>query len=357
MASFTNWDNKNLSPKKKFTRTPKDWLLGKTAGVPEVLTFGKVDGVDYVNVSKHGKSELGQKLSPGYPLEVRVNTPFGPIGTIRNFQDFITRSGYPRKFLSKSVMTHKDVERISSLQPVGITNYWALMAMVLCERVRMSKTLKSLFRKLPKEAVFTSFNSVGNKDLFGKKIQISVSNDRMSIYLSILRNIKIMIDQNRFNTENIRIFVEACKKVPESDLYDGIACEIVVTDVTPVEEDISTIDVSMDADLDRQDMFEELEEVLSEDISDTVYDDTVLDGGPLVPTQDECMVEDTFDNVRGEEPTEEFTYTDMNSPFNEEEPFTVTETEAEGELPPTMEDSFSAEYDGSVPEQTDAVKE
>jgi hypothetical protein len=294
MATFIDWDKKNTSNKKRPASFRPDWILKSTSGVPTIMAED-IDGVDYINVSKHGTTEIGQKLAPGYPLEVKVRTPFGVIGTIRNFQDYVTKTGYPQKLLGKSKLYKNEADLIYKLKPVDVPNYWALVAMVLCERVKMSKQLKSLIRKLGKNVVFTSFNEIKHIDLWNASIATSVSNTRMGIYLSIIRHIKIMLDENRFNDENIRTFVEACKNNPDVDLYEGVACAMKIIEEEPDLESGSTLDGLPDTGIDQE-----------------LTENEFLELNPELDVEiDECDSTDEF--------------VDMTSPSQEDDVFTVAE--------------------------------
>lgn len=312
---FVNWDKKETSDKKRNAPYNPNWVLAPTLGVPVVMG-DQVDGVDYINVSKHGTTELGQKLAPGYPLEVRVKTPFGVIGTIRNFQDYITKTGYPHKLLSKPKLFHNEADLIYKLEPVDVPNYWALVAMVICERVKMSKTLKSLLRKLGKNVVFTSFNEIAHRDMWNKSIETSVSNSRMGVYLSIIRNIKIMIDENRFNDDNIRDFVMACMKDTSVDLYAGVACNVKIIDEPEVEESGSTVapeqesygeeaPVMDDLEIDLDDTITEFEDAVMPvyDESDKEFSDTQVSVNTDASLEED-KGEERIDETTCEEPSE-----------------------------------------------------
>jgi hypothetical protein len=193
-------------------------ILNEMNGVPTVLA-NAVEGKDYINVSKHSKSELGKMLAYGHPVE--INTVFGKVGTIRSAMDFITMPGYPVEFLSKKKLRQPEVAEINKLTKRTLPNYWAIVAYIVVERIKQDEKLQQLM--IENEAQYTSFNmSKPQNFLGGAKLSMSVKNHKMSRYLSIIRHVEKMLKENTFTDENIQKFIEAAKDKPAKDIFDRL---------------------------------------------------------------------------------------------------------------------------------------
>jgi len=182
------------------------------------------DGVEYINISPYGMTELGRVLSPGYirPFETIV----GKVSNMRNAMDFLTRVDYPKSFLGKTKMTSKDIEKISRLKKIYIPNYWAAVAYFLIEKVIQDEMLIAELKKLPVSTPFRSFKMVKH-ERHGIVNFLAEENHELDKYLRILKTIhfKVFNNELRYNDADLDIIkkiVNSFKVDKTKDILYGI---------------------------------------------------------------------------------------------------------------------------------------
>lgn len=206
----------------KTNKTPS--ILNNNCSV-EAAKHNEEEGVDYINVSKNSITDLGKQLSQGFPFEVK--TVFGVAGSIRSALEYVSVPGYPQDILKLKYLNPKQIKSIPKNAKIKVPNFGAIMAYVLCMRIKDDKQLKSMLRK--NKLRFTAIETQPPKELFGVMVEVSSVNQKLGRYLSAIRYIEQLIKENRFNMETITEFVEACKDHPEQDLFEGTAAPIKTT--------------------------------------------------------------------------------------------------------------------------------
>jgi len=182
------------------------------------------DGVEYVNVSPYGVTELGRVLSPGYirPFETIV----GKVSSMRNAMDFLTREKYPKTFLGKTKMTTKDIEKISKLKKLHIPNYWAAVAYFLIEKIIQDKDTITALKELPPSIPFRSFRMIKH-ERHGIVNYLVEENYELDKYLRILKTIhfKVYNGELKYNDvelDTIKKIVNTFKEDKTKDILYGI---------------------------------------------------------------------------------------------------------------------------------------
>lgn len=187
---------------------------------------GLKDGVDYINVSPHGETELGRMLflTHSHPF----NTFLGKCANIKNFMSAITKVSFPIRLLSKPKLTKEEKEKIFGDKSgvKNVPNYWALIAYAFTEKVKADTKLQELL--VNNNLEFVSFKIIKNKPLFNKYVDISIPDESMLRYIAIIKYVETLLKEGRFNTDTITEFIEKCKYRPELDITDGIALNITI---------------------------------------------------------------------------------------------------------------------------------
>lgn len=181
------------------------------------------DGVEYINVSRNGQTELGQMLAPGYSY--RFSTFLGKTYNITSFLNAITIKGYNLSLLNKRSLSRGDIKSIPRGRDnrVSVPNYWSLLGYAVCSRVQADPKLQALMKanKLP----YTCLDNIETTDFMGGiSIQIAHVKTAMIRYIAIIELIAKMLKEDRFDRPNIEEFVVALKSRPDKDLLDGLAC-------------------------------------------------------------------------------------------------------------------------------------
>ena len=185
------------------------------------------EGETFINISPKSKSELGRMLSPGYSSPFQ--TFLGKVCTIKGFMTAINTPEYPLELLKKPILTPKDMRRIpTNVHNTSLANYWALVAYAFCQKVKASKTLKSLLGQ--NKLDFIVYRSNKGNEFFGKVISVNRIDYTLAKYVAIIRCVQDLIKENKFTDEYILEFIENCKDNPDKDLLEGIAINLSISD-------------------------------------------------------------------------------------------------------------------------------
>lgn len=171
----------------------------------------------YVDINFASNDDLGRRLSPIFGR--KFITILGTIGSMRNLMEYVSRPGYPQELLEKTRLTTMEKETIPAAH-VKISNYWAVVAYGLCERVKQDKELIKQLKENPYE--FTSYSQKKTTVLFGKEVTIAAPNNGMRYYVAIVRFISDMIKTDAFTDKNITTFINKCKDARDLDIFDGV---------------------------------------------------------------------------------------------------------------------------------------
>lgn len=174
------------------------------------------EGVDYINVSKYSKTELGRALAPG--AKANFDTILGRIGNIRSAMDYVAIPNYPIKLLSKSRLNAKDIKKIPKKR-ISIPNYWSIITYILAERIKSEPDLIKMIKE--NEAEYTCFSSKGKANLFGKEVFITQPNNSMGRYIAIIRCISKLIKNDEFTDAKIYQLINSAKDCPEKLIFEG----------------------------------------------------------------------------------------------------------------------------------------
>ena len=183
------------------------------------------EGKNYINISAYSETKLGKKLSPGYPTEFQ--TLFGKIGNIRAYMDFIVTPNYPVELLSKKKLTSNDLKKIPN-NKVHIANYWAAVAYGITERVNSDQELQTLLKESG-DIPFTSF-IVKKKmnNILKKKYKVIFYNAKMEKYISIVNDIRKLLQEDRYEPDSLNELINSYKDEPDKDIFEGIPHTIIV---------------------------------------------------------------------------------------------------------------------------------
>lgn len=181
------------------------------------------DGLEFINISKIAKTELGKLLKSDYIHPFK--TFLGDVASVLVFSKAIITPNYPLDLLyKKTKLTSVDIDRIPT-NKVSVANYWALVAYAYCARIQQDAKLIGMLKNntLP----FVSFELGSPREFFGKTIVMHTVNKHMGKPIAILNYIVKLIKEDNFNDDSIKAFVELCKAEPEKDILDGV-CNITV---------------------------------------------------------------------------------------------------------------------------------
>ena len=163
------------------------------------IKYGEKEGERLVNVSLKSNLLLGRLLSPLHTSNTKLF--WGKVGKLN--------------------YSAEEAAKIPKEQ-VELPNYWAIVAQAVVERVRQDKKLMDLLKantleltclEGPKEVIFA-----------GKKIEghMSIAKN-MAAYISIIRNIELMLKEGTFNNDEVvNKFIMDCRDDPEKDIFDNI---------------------------------------------------------------------------------------------------------------------------------------
>ena len=233
------------------------------------------EGVEFININPKSNSELGRVLAPTY--SVSFPTFLGRTYSVKSFMQAINTPGYPLELLRKPKLTKADLAKIPRrVAKTHLANYWALVAYALTQRVRYDKKVKAMLNKNTLE--FTAYRYVQNREFFGKMISVTELDHTLGKYIAIIRYIETMIKENRFNEEDIKKFIEACKDEPEKDLLDGVALNISIVEKTDKTVESKTSDIKV--------------------VSNTLEVPEATEDEPTVSVAEPINVEDTTTEVK-----------------------------------------------------------
>lgn len=186
------------------------------------LNRGEQEGERLINVSPKSKTELGKALSPLTPTSTKLFC--GEVGCIKTFMQAIKNKNFPLEFLPKRRINYSELAKIPKSKSM-VPNYWALVAYAVVERIKQDKKTAEMLKMNTLE--LTCLGEPRDAEFFGSIIKISNVNIKMALYISILRNIEIMLKEDRFyKKEEIDKFIIACKDDPDADILEGICLPI-----------------------------------------------------------------------------------------------------------------------------------
>lgn len=183
-----------------------------------------VDGVDYINITVQGETELGKMLFLTYPHT--FNTILGRCASVKHFITAITKPNFPLNLLSKPKFTKAEKAKVfgNKTGVMNVPNYWALVAYAYTARVKADKKLQELL--IANTLDFVSFKVYRDKMIFGKSVNLMVPDTSMVRYIGIIKYIETMLKEGKFNNENIEKFINDCKYHPELEILDGTALNV-----------------------------------------------------------------------------------------------------------------------------------
>nr|DAO50759.1 MAG TPA: hypothetical protein [Caudoviricetes sp.] len=183
------------------------------------LTPDMVEGKDYIALSSNSDTILGRALSFNNPRKFK--TFIGEVSGIRRFVDFIGYSYLPISFLLKGKYTKEDNELIKTKTRLELSNYWAVVCYAVCERIRQDKQLQIMIRNntLPWTIVYWRKNPAVLEEI--TQDRLCVNQIKLGEYLAMLRDIEILIKNNKFNKVGIAELIKHYMKNPEADLFEG----------------------------------------------------------------------------------------------------------------------------------------
>ena len=177
------------------------------------------EGRDYISLWSGSKSVLGRALS--YTNPRRFNTFIGEVSGIRRFVVYLSTKDLPISFLLKGKYTKEDHELVRSKESLSLTNYWAVVAYALIERIRNDKKLQEMIYEntLPFTAITwkktpSILNNVPN-------MKVGVNNIRLANYLAIVRNIEALIKNDMFTSANMKELIKFHMVNKDVDIFDG----------------------------------------------------------------------------------------------------------------------------------------
>lgn len=169
----------------------------------------------YINVVKHSNTELGVKLSMGYPR--RFQSAIGACGSIRNAVEYLNIVGYPRDLLGVSKLTKKQINRI----PNGrrhLPNYISAVATLVYDNLVTDPELIEDIKN--STGTIISYNRFRRKSL-GTEINVYEYNHKLSFYTKVLRIYAYMIRNDLFTTDNVKQIIEHLKDDKSLPIFHG----------------------------------------------------------------------------------------------------------------------------------------
>lgn len=189
------------------------------------LNFGEKEGDRLINISTKSNTLLGRLLSPHHTSNTRLFC--GKVAKLKNFMQAIKTPGYPIDLLAKSIPTAEEFKSIPR-QMVSLPNYWALVAYAVVERIKQDKALADMLKANTLE--FTCLDAPKEKELHGAKLVYSSVSRKMGAYVSIIRNIELMIKEGTFdNKEVIDKFIQDCREDKTKTIFENIQLPVTVS--------------------------------------------------------------------------------------------------------------------------------
>lgn len=184
-----------------------------------------VEGVDYLNISKHSILDLGKELNPGYGF--KFSSPFGKAGSVRNLMEYIVTPNYPIEVLRKTKLTLSDINRLPK-KKVNVTNYWAIVACSILSRIKEDEQLLDKLKQLPDNIKITSFNSF-RSDFAGNKTISIVPNVKMRSYVDIIKFIIKQIKTIDINSKTLNEkIISTFSNDKNVDLFHNCPVKIII---------------------------------------------------------------------------------------------------------------------------------
>lgn len=172
-----------------------------------------IEGVDYINCVRNSKNDIGKQLSYGAPIKLKVSTPLGDIGSIRNAVTFWSRDEVEISFLQKRNLSSRDIKLIERLKFSRKINYWAFIAVVVLDRIISDKDLLDNILKLPRDLFFTAFSST----TLPSGIVHTARLNKMVVYIEILNKIKIGLQAELSRDKIKEILLDEFRVDPKKD--------------------------------------------------------------------------------------------------------------------------------------------
>ena len=187
--------------------------------VLKLVNDPKQDGVEFINISRDAKTDLGKMLHPNFIKP--FNTIFGKTISVRMFLNAATLKDFDLSLIYKSRLTKEDIARIPDTI-VTVTNYWSLLAYALCARISADKELQKLIKQnnLP---YITLAKPVSN-NFFGMSVTLNRIRTDSVRFIAILELIAIMLKEDRFTAAEIEQFCLDLRTDKTKSILDGIAC-------------------------------------------------------------------------------------------------------------------------------------
>lgn len=180
--------------------------------------------IDYVNMVKFSKSELGVKLSLGSPTSF-TSSLFGEIGNIKSFLDYLSNPKYPISLLSKKKISNEMLASIPKAKGRVLSNYWAIVATVMIERFKQDRSLIEAMLTLPKSVKFTMFKVRNTTDVLGNEVNIVTPMNDYLRYCIIVQDIfnAVKDKPNALNNKDTVIkIINKNTMFKDRDIYDGL---------------------------------------------------------------------------------------------------------------------------------------
>lgn len=199
-------------------------ILFKTSKLNN-LKYGEEEGTRLVNVSTRSKLFLDKLLSPGHTSKTMLFC--GRVAKIITFMRAIKTPGFPLQYLEKSNFTPEETASIPR-ETVALPNYWALVAYAVVERVKQDKKLIEMLKANTLE--LTCLEAPKNVEVLGRIVtgHQSVAKS-MAAYISILRNIELMIKEETFDKKEVTDkFIMDCRDDPTQDVFANIQIPVEV---------------------------------------------------------------------------------------------------------------------------------
>ena len=169
-------------------------MLKKNSYIPSILSNHQ-DGVDYISIV-NPSTELGKMLAPEYTFE--FDTVFGKVISIRRLMEYLNRDKYPSRFLSKSKLTHRDINEIKQCTIKHIENYWVYILYGVIKRISSDDKLISLIKDNDLDFVALDTKLVSDT-LFDKEVSVKKHLTKFSYYVSCLRIVTDLIKSDKLN--------------------------------------------------------------------------------------------------------------------------------------------------------------
>lgn len=191
----------------------------------------KKDGIDYINIDLTAESKIGKKLAIESTFNA-VNTLIGKMTSLRTALDYLVTPNYPFKLLTKSKLSAKDIMEIPT-DKVWVTNYWAIAAHLIFERIYQDRTLLDDLLLCKDDIEFVSFK-VSTNTSSGLKSKVINYNKGMFTYINIVNDIFLILKNNTNDNElneiglmkDIRKLILKTKSDGNTALFNNVPFDI-----------------------------------------------------------------------------------------------------------------------------------